>query len=124
MELGRLFECNERTIARIWKRFKASVAAGNAAGDTASRIKGNATVAASRIKGNATVAASALSRRRRFLQQWTDQGNLSFFIFLDMDLPNNCVPFFAGTTHIEKLSLMAKLEFGLLQWTQLPNAQV
>ncbi|GMF30285.1 unnamed protein product [Phytophthora lilii] len=40
-ELGRLYECNERTIARIWKRFKAAVAGGDAAGDVSSRIKGN-----------------------------------------------------------------------------------
>ncbi|KAG6962951.1 hypothetical protein JG687_00006832 [Phytophthora cactorum] len=40
-KLGRKYECNKRTIARIWKRYKASVAAGHVGGDVSSRIKGN-----------------------------------------------------------------------------------
>ncbi|GMF52402.1 unnamed protein product [Phytophthora fragariaefolia] len=39
-ELARKYQCNERTVARVWKRFKSSVAAGNIAGDVSSRIKG------------------------------------------------------------------------------------
>lgn len=38
-ELARKYGCDQRTIARIWKRFKASIAAGNVAGDVASHIK-------------------------------------------------------------------------------------
>ncbi|KAG6948573.1 hypothetical protein JG688_00015034 [Phytophthora aleatoria] len=40
-KLGRKYERNERTIARIWKRYKAPVAAGHVGGDISSRIKGN-----------------------------------------------------------------------------------
>ncbi|GMF31108.1 unnamed protein product [Phytophthora fragariaefolia] len=39
-EFARKYQCNVRTVARVWKRFKSSVAAGNIARDVSSRIKG------------------------------------------------------------------------------------